>query len=129
MIASGTLQEKKMTTTATGKKKKLTTTNKEPVYTFEAKIKEGKVAKTYKIELKRPTRSVYSEADMFYSIQINKYIKMGLLTAEQLAKKQIDAGGTFSEEQQKEYAKVQSLISEKDEMLIRLMKIRTSLWV
>lgn len=98
------------------------TDKKKPIYTFDIKIKGEKKGqdKKYKIQLKKPTRSMFNEADMFYSIQLNKYIKMGLLTAEQLAKRQIDIGGTFSEEQQKHYAKLQTLIADKEEMFLRL---------
>lgn len=91
-----------------------------PVYSFDQEVEIDDVKKTFRIELKRPTRSMYSDAEMFYSVQINKYIKMGLLTIEQLAKRQIDVGGTFSDEQAKHYGKLQSLIFEKEEMLTRL---------
>lgn len=97
---------------------------KEPIFKFDVKVEpaeEGQKAKTYSVELKRPTRSLFNEADMYYSIQLNKYIKMGLLTAEQLAKRQIDMGGTLSEDQTRDYAKVQALIAEKEEMFLRLM--------
>lgn len=92
-----------------------------PIFKFETKIKQDDVEKNYEICLKKPTRSMYSEADMFYSIQLNKYIKMGLLTAEQIAKRQIDVGGTFSDEQQKHYIELQKLLAEKQEMLLRIM--------
>lgn len=88
-----------------------------PIYTFEVKSGE----KSYKVELRKPTRTLMAEADMYYSIQLSKYIKMGLLTAEQLAKRQVDIGGTFSEEQQKHYSQLQALIAEKQEMILRLM--------
>lgn len=91
-----------------------------PVYSFEVEVGE-EPKKTYRIELKKPTRSLLSEADMYYSIQLSKYIKMGLLTAEQLAKRQVDVGGTFSEEQQRHYATIQSMLAEKQEMFFRLM--------
>lgn len=94
---------------------------KEPIFEFEQTLKSEGEDNIYKITIKNPTRSMISEADMFYSIQINKYIKMGLLTAEQLAKKQIDIGGVFSKEQQEQYSKIQALLSEKEEMLIRLI--------
>lgn len=95
---------------------------KDPIFSFDHEVGEGDTKKTFRIQLKRPTRSMSSEADMFYSIQLNRYIKMGLLTAEQLAKRQIDIGGTFSEEQQRHYANLQALIAEKEEMFMRLME-------
>ena len=94
-----------------------------PIYSFDVKVdKDGDGnKKEYRIEIKKPTRTFISEADMHFSIQLSKYIKMGLLTAEQVAKRQVDVGGTFSEEQQKHYSKLQSLIAEKQEMFLRLM--------
>ena len=93
-----------------------------PVYSFDIETKnEDGTKKEFRIELKKPTRTMLADADMFYSIQLSKYIKMGLLTAEQLAKRQVDIGGTFSEEQQKHYAHLQALIAEKQEMFLRLM--------
>lgn len=97
-----------------------------PIYSFDIKTKdeEGKALGNFRVELRKPTRTILSEADMFYSIQLSKYIKLGLLTAEQLAKRQVDVGGTFSEDQQKHYSQLQSLIAEKQEMFLRLMAMK-----
>ncbi len=55
-----------------------------PVYSFDIETKnEDGTKKEFRIELKKPTRTMLADADMFYSIQLSKYIKMGLLTAEQ----------------------------------------------
>jgi len=98
-----------------------------PIYSTEAKINKDGVKKEYRIEIKKPKRSTLSEAEMFYSIQFSKYIKMGLLTAEQIAKRQIDIGGTFTEDQQKKYIELQSLLAEKEEMYLKLMAKKESL--
>jgi hypothetical protein len=93
----------------------------EPIYSFEISVEENEIKKLYKIDVKKPTRTLLTDADMYYSIQLSKYIKMGLLTAEQLAKRQVDVGGTFTDEQQKHYINLQSLMAEKQEMFYRLM--------
>jgi hypothetical protein len=90
---------------------------KEPIYTLDLKVEE----KDYRIELKKPTRSMLNDAEMYYAVQFNRYIKMGLLTSEQYAKKQIDSGGIFTEEQQKKYVELQTLLTQKEEMLIRVI--------
>lgn len=113
--------EKKIEAKDQNKQEKVVANKNAPIYSFNIKIKEGDAEKTYRIELKKPTRTMTSDADMFYSIQLSKYIKMGLLTAEQLAKRQIDVGGTFSEEQQKQFAALQATLAEKQEMFLRLM--------
>lgn len=94
-----------------------------PIYSFEVGVKEeGKRAKTkFAVRLKKATRSMMTDADMYYTIQLNKYIKMGLLTAEQAAKMQVDAGGMFTEDQQRHYIKVQALLAEKQEILTKLI--------
>ena len=91
---------------------------KQPIYTFEVTCGD----KTYKIVLKHPTRSMQNEADMFYSIKLNEYIRMGLLTSEEMAKRQIDIGGALTVEQQKEYAGLQAILADKQEMLLRLFR-------
>jgi len=125
MIVLETLQENKEMAKAKTKETEEKKIDKNaPIYSFEISVadKEDKRKKTkYRIALKKPTRTLLSDADMYYSIRLSTYIKMGLLTAEQIAKRQVDVGGTFTDEQQKHYAKLQSLIGEKQEMLLRLM--------
>lgn len=95
----------------------------QPLYNFECTAKRNgeDVEKKYEIIIKKATRSLFYEADMYFSIQLNKYIKMGLLTNEQVAKTQIENGGSLSEEQQKKYSKLQAINAEKEEMYMRLM--------
>jgi hypothetical protein len=94
-----------------------------PIYSFDevVELEEGKKT-TFRIQIKAPTRSMLQESDLFYAINFNKYIKLGLLTAEQVAKRQIDIGGTFTDEQRKNYAKIQAILVEKEEMYYRLME-------
>lgn len=94
---------------------------KEPIYSFSSTVKDGDKEKVFAIQIKYPTRSQLNDADMFYSIRLSKYIKDGLLTSEQVQKRQMDVGGTFTEEQQKLYSKLQVLLAEKREMLLRLL--------
>jgi len=58
------------------------------------------------IIVKHPTRSVLEDGDMFYSVWLNKYIKMGLLTRAMLTKQYLDTGGQFTQENQQEYAEL-----------------------
>lgn len=88
------------------------------------KIKE-KVKQTIKekvpvkITLRKPTRTQVDDGDMFYSIWLNKYIKMGLLTRAMLAKKQVDIGGTLNEDDKINYAKLYLQLFEKQQNVIR----------
>ncbi len=43
---------------------------------------------------------------MFYSLQLNKFIKQGLMTKAMLSKQYSDLGGTFTKEQQEYYGEI-----------------------
>lgn len=58
----------------------------------------------YTIYIKKPNRTELEEGDMFYSLELNKFIKMGLLTKAMLAKQYGNQGGVWSEKEQKMYA-------------------------
>jgi len=69
--------------------------------------------------LKKPTRTQIEDGDMFYSIWLNKFIKMGLLTRAMLAKKQVDIGGTLNQDDKMEYAKLYLKLFEKQQNIVR----------
>jgi len=62
----------------------------------------------YRIVIKKPSRSQLEDGDMYYSLQLNKFIKQGLMTKAMLAKQYSDLGGTFTKDQQDEYARIYS---------------------
>lgn len=72
-----------------------------------------------KIFLKKPTRTQVEDGDMFYSIWLNKFIKMGLLTRAMLAKKQVDIGGTLNDDDKVNFAKLYLQLFEKQQNVIR----------
>lgn len=72
-----------------------------------------------KIFLKKPTRTQVEDGDMFYSIWLNKFIKMGLLTRAMLAKKQVDVGGTLNDDDKMNFAKLYLQLFEKQQNVIR----------
>lgn len=55
--------------------------------------------------LQKPTRRLADEAEVFYSIQLSKAIKMGIVTKAMLIKKYADNGGALSEEESKQLLK------------------------
>lgn len=62
--------------------------------------------KTYvpqKFFLRKPSRSMIDDAEMFYSIEFNNFIKMGLLTKSQLATKFADEVDSFSNKDRERY--------------------------
>lgn len=71
-------------------------------------MKEETVTESTPVEIiiRQPNRSILEDGDMFYSIWLNKYIKMGLLTRSMLTKQYLDVGGKFTDENKEEYAKL-----------------------
>jgi hypothetical protein len=57
----------------------------------------------FEIFIKKPNRAELEDGDMFYSLELNKFIKMGLLTKAMLAKQYGNQGGVWSEKEQKMY--------------------------
>lgn len=58
-----------------------------------------------KFIIKKPTRRLADEAELFYSIELSKAIKMGIVTKAMLIKKYADNGGALSEEESKQLLK------------------------
>jgi len=56
-----------------------------------------------KLGIKKPTRSLFDEAELFYGVRLSEGIRAGLLTRALLAKRFNNDGGVLSEEEQKEY--------------------------
>jgi len=88
--------------------------------TVEKTVEKTIVTKTpVRVFLRKPTRTQVEDGDMFYSIWLNKFIKMGLLTRAMLAKKQVDVGGTLNEDDKMNYAKLYLQLFEKQQNVIR----------
>jgi hypothetical protein len=71
-----------------------------------------------RVILRKPSRTQIEDGDMFYSIWLNKFIKMGLLTRAMLAKKQVDVGGTLNEDDKMNYAKLYLKLFEKQQNMV-----------
>lgn len=72
-----------------------------------------------RIFIKKPSRMQLEDGDMFYSIWLNKFIKMGLLTRAMLAKQHLDIGGSLSEEEKQKYASLYLKLYEKQQAVQR----------
>ncbi|MDB4348502.1 hypothetical protein OAA62_01155 [bacterium] len=81
--------------------------NKETGKMETIKKKETIVSKKdipYNVYVKKPNRAELEDGDMFYSLELNKYIKMGLMTKAMLAKQYGNQGGVWSEKEQNIYS-------------------------
>ena len=67
----------------------------------ETVLSNRTVSVPVKFFIKRPTRRMADEAEVFYSVQLSKAIKMGIVTKAMLIKKYADNGGALSEEESK----------------------------
>jgi hypothetical protein len=84
-------------------KRKNKETGKMEVVTSKEKVTVKKDV-PYKVVIKKPNRNELEEGDMFYSLELNKFIKMGMLTKAMLAKQYGNQGGVWSEKEQKLYS-------------------------
>ena len=107
--------EKKRKNKETGKMEAYTEKVMKPVKRKETttEIRTEEKARELTVVFKRPTRTQLEDGDMFYSIWLNKFIKMGLLTRAMLAKQHIDIGGTLDEDEKKHYSQMYVKLFEK----------------
>ena len=82
-----------------------------------------------KLAIKKPTRSLFDEAELFYGVRLSEGIKAGLLTRALLAKRFNNDGGVLSDGEQKEYNELYleffNLQSEFQKLSIKEESIRT----
>ena len=85
----------------------------EEVDKVETKIEDGKEIKITskgkemigrKFFIKKPTRGLFEEAELFYAVRLSEGIKAGLLTRSLLAKRYSNDGGALSDQDKEKYA-------------------------
>ena len=67
--------------------------------------------------IRKPTRKLFDEADLFYSVKLSEGIKAGLLTRTLLEKRFENDGGIFSEGDKDRYFELYRLVFEKENEL------------
>jgi hypothetical protein len=87
--------------TDTVKEKSETTNDKGEKVTTEKEV-EKKVE--HKFFLRKPTRSMYDDAELFYGVKLAEGVKAGLLNHALLAKRYNNDGGIFTDAQQEDFA-------------------------
>ena len=113
--------EKRKKNKETGKMEKVlvTETRKVKEKVMEVETREVVEKTPVRVTLRKPTRTQLEDGDMFYSIWLNKYIKMGLLTRAMLAKQHLDVGGSLTEEEKQRYAQLYVRLYEKQQAVQR----------
>ena len=66
--------------------------------------KEEEVTEEVEIFLKRPSRKLFDECNLFYSVKISEGVKAGLLTRAMINKRYKNDGGGLSKQEQEEAA-------------------------
>ena len=87
--------------TATVKEKSESTNDKGEKVITEKDV-EKKVE--HKYILRKPTRSMYDDAELFYGVRLAEGVKAGLLNHALLAKRYNNDGGIFTDDQQEDFA-------------------------
>ena len=84
--------------------------------------KEEEFKEEVEVFLKRPTRKIYDECNLFYSVKVSDGIKKGLMTRAMLSKRYRDDKGALSDEEKDQVnAKYQVLLTkEKEFQMIQL---------
>lgn len=68
--------------------------------------KSVKEKKPFIFKIKKPTRRLIEEADIFYAAKVGEFLKAGLLSKNLIAKRLENDGGDLGEETKKEYAEI-----------------------
>lgn len=76
------------------------------------------------IFLKKPSRSMFDEAELYYGVQLSEGIKAGLLTRALLAKRFSNDGGIMSDTDKKEYADLYLKLFENQNEIQRLSAVK-----
>jgi hypothetical protein len=75
--------------------------------------KKSKNKEQVKVFLRKPTRALFDEAELFYGVRLSEGIKAGLLTRALLAKRFTNDGGVLSDEEKSLYATLYVALFEK----------------
>jgi len=85
--------------------------------------KEVKKVVDKKFFLRKPTRKLFDDAELFYGVELSKGIKAGLLTRALLQKRFSNDGGTMGEKEREEYGQLYSDVFDKQVELQKLSLI------
>ena len=83
-------------------------------------FKKIKKDKPVKCAILKPSRSLYEEGELFYSVELSKYIQAGMLTKTLLAKRFANDGGTLTDADQERYAGLYSALHDKEQEVQRI---------
>ena len=112
-----------------------TISKQEEVDKIETKLEDGKeITITSKVKepvprkffIKKPTRALFEEAELFYAVKLSEGIKAGLLTRSLLSKRYSNDGGALSEQDKGKYAELYIKLFDKQNEFQKLSTIDKS---
>ena len=72
-------------------------------------IKEAKTIKKTRpvqVKIRKPSRRMFDDGELYYGVKLSEGIKAGLLTRAQLAKRYEDDGGSLSDSEKERYSEL-----------------------
>tara|TARA_B100000287_G_scaffold427577_1_gene477432 strand:- start:995 stop:2050 length:1056 start_codon:yes stop_codon:yes gene_type:complete len=84
--------------------------------------KKKDVTETVEVYLKRPTRKMYDDCNLFYSVEISKGVKLGMMTRAMIAKRYKNDGGGLSREEQEDFGRKYNdlMLKEREFQIVQL---------
>jgi hypothetical protein len=89
--------------------------------TITSKVKENVSRKFF---IKKPTRGLFEEAELFYAVRLSEGIKAGLLTRSLLAKRYSNDGGALSDTEKEKYTESYVKLFEKQNEFQKLSSVK-----
>ena len=84
--------------------------------------KKKDITETVEVYLKRPTRKMYDDCNLFYSVEISKGVKLGMMTRAMIAKRYKNDGGGLSREEQEDFGRKYNdlMLKEREFQIVQL---------
>jgi hypothetical protein len=85
-------------------------------------VQKKKTIKKVKVPcaLLKPSRRLFEDGELYYSVILSKYIQSGLITKQLLAKRFQNDGGTISEDDKNHYANLYAVLAEKEQQVKKI---------
>jgi hypothetical protein len=83
-------------------------------------FKKIKKEKPVTCGIKKPNRGLYEEGELYYSVELSRFIQAGMLTKTLLAKRFANDGGAISEREQNHYSELYASLHTKEQEVQRI---------
>ena len=84
--------------------------------------KKVKKTRPVQVKIRKPSRKMFDDGELYYGVKLSEGIKAGLLTRAQLAKRYDNDGGALSDPERERYSEVYLALFEKENQLQRYQR-------